>query len=114
MNYSQLTVKTREVFEYLKDCASKMRIVTYGEIADEVGLAKPEVGKPLRFIRDEVCRSRGLPWLNAIAVNFKTGRPGRGFLPTDFAITRADEEALWRGMVLQVFAYNWTTVDFEA
>lgn len=114
MSYSQVPAKAREVFEFLKDCASQMRTVTYGEIAEEVGLAKPGVGRPLGFIRDEVCRRRGLPWLNAIAVNAETGRPGEGFLPLDFAVTRDDEELLWRGIVLQVFAYDWTSVSFEA
>jgi alkylated DNA nucleotide flippase Atl1 len=103
----RIPAKTREVFEYLKECAEQMRTITYGEIANEVGLAKPGVGRPLGYIRDEICRRRGLPWLNAIAVNLRTSRPGDGFIPEDITLHSDDEEILWRGIVLQVFAYDW-------
>ena len=109
----RIPAKTREVFEYLKNCASQMRTVTYGEIAEKVNLAKPGVGRPLGYIRDEVCRHHGLPWLNAIAVNAYTDRPGTGFIPGGMSIDEADEELLWRGMVLQVFTFDWSSVNFN-
>ena len=114
MNRSiRIPAKTRKVFEYLKICAEQMRTVTYKEIAEEVNLAKPGVGKPLGYIRDEICRKRGLPWLNAIAVSSTTDRPGVGFFPEEIIISEVDEEYLWRGMVLQVFAKYWGDVDFD-
>lgn len=103
--------RTREVFEYLKRCASEMRTVTYGELGDAVGLPAIGTAKPLGYIRDHVCRAQGLPWLNALAVNDKTRRPGDSFLPEGVTIGE-DEEHLWRGMVLQVFAYDWRGVSF--
>lgn len=109
----RMPAKTEEVFEYLKDCVFQMRTVTYGEIAQAVGLAKPGVGRPLGYIRDEICRRRGLPWLNSIAVNAHTDRPGIGFLPQDITMGQADEELLWRGMVLQVFAFDWSSVSLN-
>lgn len=109
----RIPAKTRQVFNYLKRCASQMRTVTYGEIAEEVNLAKPGVGRPLGYIRDQICRNRGLPWLNAIAVNAYTDRPGTGFLPEDMNISETDQELLWRGMVLQVFAFDWSSTNFD-
>jgi hypothetical protein len=109
----RIPAKTREVFAYLKNCASQMRTVTYGEIANQVNLAKPGVGRPLGYIRDEICRHRGLPWLNAIAVNAHTDRPGEGFIPGDTSLSQIDEERFWRGMVLQVFAFDWSRIGFD-
>ena len=62
--------KTDEVFSELVKAAQGMRTVTYGELANSAKLAKPGIGRPLGYIRDEVCRARGLPWLTVIAVNF--------------------------------------------
>jgi len=109
----RILARAEEVFEYLKGCASQMRTVTYGEVAEAVGLAKPGVGRPLGYIRDEIWRRRRLPWLNAIAVNAHTDRPGVGFLPGDVSISQVDVEFLWRGMVIQVFAFDWISVNFD-
>ena len=103
--------KTQEVFEFLKKCAKHMRTVTYGEIASEVGIAAVGIGYQLGYIRDVICIGRGLPLLNAIGVRMDTRRPGDAFLP-DGVETQVDEELIWRGMVLQVFAHNWRTADF--
>src|SRR5438067_1436977 len=104
--------KTSEVFAYLKGCAADMRTVTYQEVADHAGLPPVGMGRPLRRNRDETCRSRGLPWLNAIAVRSETRRPGDRFLPVAIAVGR-DEQRMWRGMVLQVFALDWGTAPFD-
>ena len=109
-----MPVKCKQVFKVLKNYASEMRTITCDEIAEEVGVAEPKLAGSLGFIRDEVCRRRGLPWLNAIAVNAETWRPAEGFLPEGSALTSNDEEFLWRGMILLVFAYDWSGVNFEA
>lgn len=105
--------KTPEVFDLLKRCASEMRTIAYSEIAEQVGLANVGVGTPLGYIRDHVCRERRLPWLNAIAVNATTRRPSDGFLPIGVTIAADTEERLWRGMVLQVFAFDWSKVRLD-
>lgn len=107
-----IPAKSREVFEFLKKCARHMRTVTYQEVGDTVGLPAIGVNKPLGYIRDSICRERGLPWLNAIVVNGTSRRPGDAFLPEGVATGR-DEERLWRGMVLHVFGFDWDGVDFE-
>jgi hypothetical protein len=104
-----MPAKTREVFEYLKTCASEMRTVSYVEVGKATDVHQIGIGAQLGYIRDHVCRERGLPWLNALAVNATTRRPGDSFLPAGVAIGR-DEERLWRGMVMQVFAYDWENV----
>ncbi len=105
----QMPAKTDKVFEHLKRCAKQMRTVTYGELAEAAGLAPSGIGYQLGYIRDSVCRERGLPWLTAIAVNKDTWRPGHSFLPEGVSVGR-DEELLWRGMVLQVFTHDWEDV----
>lgn len=103
--------KTDEVFSELVKAARAMRTVTYGELAERARLAKPGIGRPLGYIRDEVCRARGLPWLTVIAVNGKTGRPGDSFLPRGAGMDPDDLEVWWRAMVLQVFATDWRGVE---
>ena len=95
-----------------------MRAESYGEIAQAIGLkesreiAPVSLAYPLGFIRDEICRKKGLPWLNALAVNAETGFPGESFLPAGVAFGK-DDEVLWRGAVLAVFGYPWETVGIE-
>jgi hypothetical protein len=97
--------------------AKRMRVETYGEIAAAIGqaenreIAPVSLGLPLGFIRDSVCRENGLPWLNALAVSADDWRPGDSFLPAGVAFGK-DEDVLWRGAVLAVFAYPWEKVDF--
>jgi len=89
-----------------------MRTITYGEIANEAGIAPTGIGSQLGHIRDVICIPRGLPWLSVIGVRKNTRRPGDAFLPEGVSI-EVDEELIWRGMVLQVFAYEWQPVEFE-
>jgi len=50
MTNPSIPAKTREVFEYLKNCASQIRTVTYKEIAEEINLAKSGIDRPLGYI----------------------------------------------------------------
>lgn len=106
---------SRAVFEHLKLLAKQMRTESYGEIAASIGLdesreiAPVSLRFPLGFIRDNICRQRGLPWLNALAVNATTRLPGDSFLPENVAFGD-DEAILWRGAVLAVFGYPWDSV----
>ncbi len=106
---------SRAVFEHLKVLAKRMRVESYGEIAADIGdkedreIAPVSLNYPLGFIRDQICRPRGLPWLNALAVNATTWLPGESFLPSGVAFGD-DELILWRGAVLAVFGYPWESV----
>ena len=103
------------VFRHLVSLAEMMRVESYGEIAGAIGEAEGRViapvslRYPLGFIRDHICREKGLPWLNALAVNDESWLPGDSFLPSEVAFGN-DEAVLWRGAVLSVFAYPWKTV----
>ena len=111
-----MPANTPRVLEFLKLCARDMRTVTYGEVAAHVGLTfTPAIIPCLNHIRDQICRPRGLPWLPAIAVAVANRRPSEGWLPSDDARIPDGEfpELWWRGMVLQVFAADWTGVNLE-
>lgn len=113
---------SKEAFEALKRCAAYMYTITYEDLAKEIGRLRGDSGPapvslnlPLGFIRDQVCRPRGLPWLNALAVSKATMTPGESFIPPGAGTTKntTDEFLWWRGMVLQVYAYPWDTLDLE-
>lgn len=109
---------SQAVFEHLKLLAQRMRVESYIEIARAIGesegrtIAAVSLNRPLGFIRDEICRKNGYPWLNALAVNLHTWLPGDSFLPKGVAFGK-DEQILWRGTVLAVFAYPWEFVNVE-
>lgn len=106
---------TRAVFDHLRFLAGRMRTATYGEIAETIGIdegreiAPVSLRYPLGFIRDRVCRPRGLPWFNALAVSASDGLPGESFLPEGVAFGE-DERILWRGAVLAVYGYPWESI----
>ena len=71
MAWTSIPAKTDIVFDRLTKAAREMRTVRYADLADECGLAAAGIGMQLGYIRDEVCRAKGLPWLTAIAVASK-------------------------------------------
>jgi hypothetical protein len=95
--------KTQEVFEYLKSRALTGDAPSYGEVGKQVGLIPLAVRYPLFYIWQN-CERKGLPHLNAICVNCRTGRPGKGY-----TIIGDD----WRHMKSKVFAHDWTTVTWD-
>jgi alkylated DNA nucleotide flippase Atl1 len=106
--------KTEMVLEVLKDCAKQRRTITYGELAKLTSLDRRGLGRPLGYIRDEVCRPEDLPWLNSLAVKKGVGhqgRPAHAFIPSDMTGgTPADQEAFWQTMVERSFSYAWDNV----
>jgi len=105
---------SKEAFEVLKRCAKFMYTITYEDLGKEIGLPAIGTNKPLGFIRDHVCRPQGLPWLNALAVGKGTWVPGESFIPEGAGGETKDpanEFLWWRGMVLQVYAYPWNTLN---
>ena len=104
---------TEAVFALLKQCAKDMQTVTYGEIAEKCGGTAVGSGYPIGSIRDEICRKRDRPWLSVIAVSSETKRPGGNWLPEGVLIPAELQELWWRGMVSQVYAYDWSNVELE-
>ena len=101
--------KTPAVFNYLKECAYETRVVTYGEVGKQVGLAARGTAKPLYEIRD-LCLERGLPPLTAIVVRKNGGLPGTGLKPDQTQVTQAE----WCAMTSQVFAFDWSLVNLQS
>lgn len=107
---------SREIFQYLKVCAANMYTNNYKEICDQikrsgtnsVSVLPIAIGAPLGYIRT-LCIEHEVPWINALAVSVATWRPGDSFLPGD-ASWHPSHELLWRGMVLQVFSYDWSLI----
>lgn len=107
-----------ETYEVLTKCAAYMYTITYEDLADGGASIRRDkkrpsavsMNRPLGFIRDKICRPKGLPWLNALAVNKQTHLPGESFIPAGARGRKrnpTDEFLWWRGMVLQVYAYPW-------
>ena len=113
MPNAAMPAKTREVFTYLKQCALEMRTAEYGEIGAKVRLPAIGVNVPLNYIRDEICIPRGLPWLPALAVNKETRMPSEGWLPVGVAVSVDHLPQFWRGIVLQVYATDWSKIEIE-
>ena len=91
-----------------------MRTVSYGEIAGSARVAAKGIGFQLDAIRAH-SKERGWPWLNVIAVASGTWVPGDKVygMPGLEGLSEVEQERLWRGMVLQVFAFDWRDADFR-
>lgn len=119
IDWADAPKNTEAVYEHLVVLARKMRVEAYWEIAAAIGeregrqIAPVSLSHPLGFIRDRICRANHLPWLNALAVGATSWSPGDSFLPRGVTFGK-DEEILWRGAVLSVFAYPWSTLEIEA
>lgn len=106
---------TPEILAELKRCADAMTTITYGDLAERVGAHQRNTNRPLGYIRDEICRRHGRPWLSVLAVNAKSRWPGNAWTQDDSiqVLKEEDGKRIWRGMVLQVYAYDWSGVEIE-
>lgn len=80
--------------------------ITYGELGRRIGIHPRPVRFLLGYIRDEICRRRGLPLLNVIVVKKSTGLPGESFLPGGTShLTDEDYRRRFEELRDQVFSY---------
>lgn len=86
-----------QIWQILVSKAHNRQIITYGILADYLGLAGAIIlAQPLNAIM-YFCSQNELPPLTAIVVNAKTGLPGEGLkIDGDLNAVRED-----------VFNYNW-------
>jgi hypothetical protein len=105
-----MPAKTPEMYNHLCKCAKDMHTVTYQDLAHAVGLFQAGMGPQLAHIRDECCLKQGLPWLGAIVVHVGNMRPDANYLPPGVTVADANIERVWRGAVLQVYAFDWDVV----
>ena len=88
------------------------KTITYGELGRRIGIHHRPVRFLLGYIRDEICRRRGLPLLNVIVVNKITRLPGQSFLPEDLShLTDEEYKRRFEEHRDEVFAYaGWDTL----
>ena len=110
--------QTDSVLRALKDAAEDMRTITHAELTSVAELALPDIGPQLRYIRDRHCIDHGRPWPTMVALD----RGQRIQWPTFPSVSarrspaRADrsvDEQRWRGIVMQVYAFDWSDVDLD-
>ena len=90
---------------HLVQSAKRKELLTYKQLAANVGCHYRPLSYPLCYIRDEICGARGLPMLTAIVVSQVTGRPSDGWLPegTDHLSTQ-ENRARFEAECERVFA----------
>ena len=86
--------------------------ITYGELGRRIGIYHRSLSFLLGYIRDEICRRRGLPLLNVIVVYKSNGLPGKSFLPEDLNhLTDEEYRRRFEELRDEVFAYvGWYTL----
>lgn len=55
--------------------------MTYGDLSKLVDHPAHFLGKPLAYVRDDICARHNLPLLTVLVVDAATGLPGDSFLP---------------------------------
>lgn len=88
--------RAQQVWQILTGAARNRQILTYGLLAERVGILPIVTRGPLHCIMN-YCASKGLPPLTVLVVNTETGLPGSGL--TTLRDLAKDREA--------VFRYNW-------
>jgi predicted RNase H-like nuclease len=101
--------RTKRIWRVLLSSAAARQTITYGELATAADSAPARgMGRYLNQIKEH-CSASGLPPLHILAVNKRSGMPGKGLPLVDF---RGDRD--------RVFAFNWsglvppTSEDFAA
>ena len=105
----RIPVHSVAMFDVLRELAGNRRTITYGELANRCGGSAIGANKPLDYILFNICEPRGLPHLNALAVSKARGFPGTTYQPHGHPVTRHE----WEKIVGQVFATDWSDIEFE-
>ena len=88
--------RAQQLWQILIGAAAQRRIVTYGILADTIGIrVAVSLGEPLFHIK-HWCEQNELPPLTVIVVNKESGKPGSGMALDDLDKARED-----------VFNYAW-------
>lgn len=106
MTYTN-TDNTYRALPHLVYYAHLEKTITYGELGRRIGMHPRSVRFLHGYIRDEICRRRGLLLLNVIVVNKSKGLPGKSFLPEDLShLTDEEYRRRFVGLRDEVFAYE--------
>jgi hypothetical protein len=108
MTTTPLAIETADkILPFLVYLAQRGETTTYGKLAEMTGHQPLYFTNPLGYIRDEICKPRGLPLLSVLVVNKSKGVPGDSFLPEGRGNLTEQEfrEAFYKYRD-QVFAYQ--------
>ena len=102
--------RTDAMFRAIAAAASRGKTVTYQQLETATGLPARFQARQLEYIRDEICRRHGRPWLTVIVVQKWIGEPSSGWFPAD--LDKPDDLATFRkNMEQKVFDYDWSSVE---
>jgi len=88
--------RASQIWQILVHKAADRETVTYGEVADLMGIGSPRgLGAFLDYIK-RYCSANRLPPLHVLVVSKATGAPGKGLRVVDFEAERD-----------RVFDFNW-------
>lgn len=89
---TELTIERAHLaLPHLVRCARERRTITYGELGEKIGVHPRALSWPLGYVRDQLCRSRGLPLITALVVKTTTRMPGESWLPEGTGHLTPDE-----------------------
>jgi alkylated DNA nucleotide flippase Atl1 len=88
------TERALQVWQVLIGAAHHRQTMTYGQLADRVGLAGAGVLAQFLGVVMSYCAANGLPPLTCLVVNQETGLPGSGL--TTLEDLPRDREAVYR------------------
>lgn len=111
MASEQMIRNASRALPYLVECAKAHRTVTYGELADKVGVHVRAVRHFLYYIRDEICIPRRLPLLTAIVVHKGDEQPGDSWHPNGLeGLSPQERRDRFEQSCKEVFAYAFWDV----
>jgi hypothetical protein len=105
---TELTIERAHlVLPHLVECAKRGVTITYGDLAEKIGVHHRAIPHCLYYIRDEICRPQGLPLLTAIVVHKGDQKPGESWLPEGtWRLTEEEQEHKFNEACREVFAYQ--------
>jgi hypothetical protein len=89
--------RARRAWPILVSIAQQKGTITYGELGRKLGLHVRSCGYFLGVIQEYLAAQRGIPKLQAVAVNKQTGIPGGGYN----GVTNH------RAELTRVYTHNW-------
>ena len=97
----------RLLLPHLARGAQRRETPTYGQLGDAIGIHHRPIPDVLGYIRDKICRPRGLPLITSIVENQGTGLPGGRFLPEGTEdLTKEEYRQKFEEHRDRVFAYE--------
>ena len=97
-------------FEALTRAAGQHRLVTYGELAREVGCHPHADLARILYRIAYACKNNGYPPLTALAVLRESLAPSGGMWNVFPDVQPAERDSTWAKMIRNVCLFNWRRV----